>query len=70
MPWPGEIESVTITWMDGKQETYPCNRIQDDNGVLKLSTLYKGSIGFSDQVSNERSFPLANVRVYVVNRVT
>jgi hypothetical protein len=71
MPWPGDIESVTVTWMDGKQETYPCNTIREDDGVLGLSTVYKGSIGLSnDHVSNERNFPLANVRVYVVNRVT
>ena len=56
--------------MDGRQEAYPCNTVRDDDGVLKLSTVYKGSIGFSDQVSNERSFPLANIRLYVVNRVT
>ena len=56
---------------DGKQETYPCNTVRDDAGVLKLSTVYKGSsIGFSDQVSNERAFPLANIRLYVVNRVS
>jgi hypothetical protein len=72
MPWPGEIESVTVTWMDGQKETYPCNTIRDDDGVLGLSTVYKGSIslGSNDHVSNERSFPLANIRVYVVNRVS
>jgi hypothetical protein len=71
MPWPGEIESVIVTWMDGKQETCPCNTVRVEGRVLKLSTVYKGSIGLSDDhVSNERSFPLVNVRVYVVNRVT
>ena len=71
MPWPGETESVTVTWMDGKQETCPCNTVRDDGGVLKLSTVYKGSIGLSDDhVSNERAFPLASIRLYVVNRVS
>jgi hypothetical protein len=56
--------------MDGKQETYPCNTVRDDDGILKLCTVYKSGIGFSDQVSNERSFPLANVRTYVVHRVS
>jgi len=71
MPWPGEIESVTVTWMDGKQETYSCNTIRDDHGVLQLSKVYKGSIGLSDdQVTNERNIPLANIRIYVVNRVS
>lgn len=71
MPWPGDTESVTVTWMDGKQETYPCNTVRDDDGVLRLSTVYKGSIGLSnDQVHDERSFPLANVRIYAVNRVS
>lgn len=68
MAWPGDTESVTITWMDGKQETYPCNTVRDDDGVLKLSSVYKSTM--VTQVSNERSFPLANVRVYAVNRVT
>lgn len=67
MPWPGDIESVTVTWMDGKQETYPCNTVRDDGGVLKLSSVYQSTM--VTQVKNERAFPLANVRVYVVNRV-
>ena len=71
MPWPGDTESVTVTWMDGLEVTYPCNTVREGDGVLKLSTVYKGSIGLSDDhVSNERAFPLANVRVYVVNRVS
>jgi len=70
MPWPGEIESVTITWMDGQKETYPCNTVKVEDGELRLSTVYKGSIRFTnDMVKNERAFPLANIRVRVVNRV-
>jgi len=70
MPWPGEIESVTVAWMDDKQETYPCNTQIVEDGVLKLSTVYKGSIGFNDHVSNERIFPLSNIRTYVINRIS
>ena len=44
MPWPGDIESVTVTWMDGKQETYPCNTIREEDGVLKLSSVYKSTM--------------------------
>lgn len=70
MPWPGEIESVTVTWIDDKQETYPCNTIKVKDGELLLSTVYKDSIGLAgDHVSNERGVPLANIRVRVVNRV-
>ena len=68
MPWPGDTESVTVTWMDGKQETYPCNTVSDDDGVLKLSSVYKSTM--TTVVKNERAFPLVNVRAYVVNRVT
>lgn len=69
MPWHGDIESVTITFMDGQQDTYPCNTVKVADGELRLSTVYKGSIGFSDQVRDERAFPLANIRVRTVNRV-
>jgi hypothetical protein len=68
MPWPGDVESVTITWMDGQKETYPCNTISDDDGVLRLSSIYKSTM--TTVVKDQRVFPLANVRVYVVNRVT
>lgn len=70
MPWPGDIESVTITWMDGQQETYPCNAVVTKDGELRLSTVHKSSIGFDEHVSNERAFPQANIRVYVTNRVS
>jgi hypothetical protein len=71
MPWPGDIESVTVIWMDDRKETYLCNTVKVADGELLLSTVYKGSIGLSnDHVSNERSFPLVNVRVYAVNRVS
>ncbi len=70
MSWPGDIESVTITWMDGQEETYPCNTVEVQDGELRLSTVYKGSIGLSDDhVSDERAFPLVNIRVRVVNRI-
>jgi hypothetical protein len=69
MAWPGDIESVTITWMGGKQLTYTCNAVSVKDGQLMLSTVYKGSIGFSDHVSNERGFPLVNIQLYEVNRV-
>lgn len=69
MPVPGDVESVTITWMDGKQETYPCNTVRTENGELLLSTVYRAR-GFGyDQVNDERGFPLDNIRVRVVNRV-
>lgn len=70
MPWPGEIESVTVTWMDGQQETYPCNTIEVADGELRLSTIWKSSIGFPDKVTDEHAFPLGNIRVRAVNRVT
>ncbi len=71
MAWPGDIESVTVTWIDGKSETYPCNTVRESDGVLKLSTVYPGSIGLTnDHVSNERNFPLSIVRMYTINRVS
>jgi hypothetical protein len=66
--WPGDIESVTVTWMDEQQATYPCSKVRTEDGVLKLATVYKGSIGFSDVIKNECEIPLANVRKYVINR--
>lgn len=70
MAWPGEIESVTVIWMDGPEQTYACNTVKAGDGELRLSTVYKGSIGLSeDHISNERALPLVNIRVYVVNRV-
>jgi hypothetical protein len=70
MAWPGDIESVTVTWMDDRQETYSCNTIGIEDGELRLSTVYKSGISFSrDTVRDERAVPLANVRVRVVNRV-
>ena len=70
MAWPGDIESVTVTWMDGQKDTYPCNTVKIEDGELRLSTVYKGSIGLSnDVVKDERAFPLCNIRVRVVNRV-
>lgn len=70
MPWPGDIESVTVTWMDGQKEIYSCNTVEVAEGQLLLSTVYKGSIGLSDDhVSDERAFPLVNIQLYAVNRV-
>lgn len=70
MPWPGDIESVTITWMDGQQETYPRNSVGTKDGELRISTVYKGHIGISgDTIKGERGFPLSNIRCYVINRV-
>ncbi len=68
MPWPGDIESVTVTWMDGQKETYPCNTVEVADGRLMLSSVYKSTM--VTQVKNERAFPLANVRIYVVNRAS
>jgi len=68
MPWPGDIESVTITWMDDRQETYPCNTVVVTEGELRLSNVYKSSM--VTVVKDERAFPLVNIRVRVVNRVS
>lgn len=63
----GDIESCTVTWMDGIQETYPCNTIEVADGELRLSSIYQGTIG-GRQVRDERCIPLVNIRVRVVNR--
>lgn len=68
MAWPGDIESVTVTWMDDREETYPCNTVVVADGELRLSSVYKSTM--VTQVKNERAFPLGNIRVHVVNRVT
>lgn len=70
MAWPGDIESVTVTWMNGNEVTYPCNTVEVKDGELRLRTVYKNIIGFSDHVSDERSFPLVNIQLYMTNRVT
>jgi hypothetical protein len=67
MPWPGDIESVTITWMDDRKETYPCNTVEVADGELRLSSVYKSTM--TTMVKDERAFPLGNIRVRVVNRV-
>lgn len=54
--------------MDGQKETYPCNTVEVADGRLMLSSVYKSTM--VTQVKNERAFPLANVRIYVVNRAS
>lgn len=63
----GDIESCTVTWTDGMQETYPCNTIEVADGELRLSSVSQGTIG-PVQVRDERAIPLAGIRVRVVNR--
>jgi hypothetical protein len=62
--WPGDIESVTVEWMDGKNETFKCNRLNGEE-TLHLWTVYTGS----DRRYDEHDIPKCNVRVITVNKV-
>lgn len=49
--------TVTVTWTDGKQETYQCYDAHADDGVLYLSQrMHSGQ--------PKRAIPLANVRLW------
>lgn len=68
MSWPGDIESVTITWNNGEQDTYPCNHVKAENGELHLISVYSSTMVTT--VKDERSIPLTSYRSRVINRVT
>lgn len=55
--------TITITWMDGKQETYRGDTDLRD-GVLYVYKRHTVSGG----VKETWSFPLANIRVWTVSR--
>jgi hypothetical protein len=51
--------TVTITWMDGKQETYTCHNAQEGNGVLYLQ-----QPTYPDTGQPHRQFPIASIRTW------
>lgn len=57
------VTSVSILWMDGKQETYPFSRLEVKNGELHIWTYYPGNRRDVLPVTrDEHWFPLANIR--------
>lgn len=54
--------SVTVTWMDGQQETYRCKEWNVDNGLLWLIPLPNRPP--ADHPG--RCIPLVNVRIWTV----
>jgi hypothetical protein len=54
--------TVTVTWMDGKQETYRCPRANVVNDVLWLD---QDHYPRSDEPA--RRIPLVNVRIWTVD---
>jgi hypothetical protein len=56
------VTSVIITWMDGRQETYPFNRSEVKDGELHIWTEYPGSRAVAPQRKDEYWFPLVNIR--------
>jgi hypothetical protein len=50
--------AVTVTWMDGRQETYACDDYRVREGVLWLDPPRRGA------VEPKRRIPLANVRIW------
>lgn len=51
--------TIVITWMDGMQETYTCERAQEVNGVLYLS-----QPKYPDTGQPARQFPIVNIRTW------
>lgn len=56
MPYPNM--TVTVTWMDNKQETYRCYGARTENGVLCLNPAPHSS-------EPARRIPVANVRIWL-----
>lgn len=54
--------TVVVTWMDGQQETYRCDKTRVDNGVLYL---VRNRYPASDEP--QRAIPLVNVRIWLVS---
>lgn len=52
---------VTITWMDGQQETYWCAKVRVEEGALRL---LQDRYPATDEP--DRGIPLANVREWTV----
>jgi hypothetical protein len=50
-------DEVTITWLDGTQEMYPCHSWRVDDGVLYLTQRM-----YSEQP--KRAFPVSNIRTW------
>lgn len=50
-------DEVTITWMDGTQETYPCYGWRVEGGVLFLTQRMHSS-------QPKRAFPIDNIRTW------
>lgn len=57
----GMPRKVTVTWMDGQQETYRCARAHVEEDVLWLT---QDKYPATDEPV--RSIPLANVRIWTV----
>jgi hypothetical protein len=53
------VKTVTVTWMDGKQETYTADSTGVEDGRLKI---------YQARGSDEpfRAIPLCNVREYTI----
>lgn len=49
--------TVTVTWMDGKQDTYRCYDAYAKDGVLHLTQ----HMNSGEPV---RAFPVANIRIW------
>ncbi len=56
------VVTVTVTWMDGLQETYRANYVRVTEGVLYLT---RATYPRSDDPA--RSIPLANVRIWTMD---
>lgn len=52
--------TMIITWLDGKQESYPFTHQETRNGELHIWTEYPGAITY--KVYNERWFTIDNIR--------
>lgn len=54
--------TVTVTWMDGMQETYPCYTAHTDGSGANLYLSQRMHSG-----QPKRGIPLANVRIWTVD---
>jgi hypothetical protein len=51
------VLTIVVTWMDGKQESYPCDTWNVENGLLYTD---------GPRHSPGRCIPLINVRIWTV----
>jgi hypothetical protein len=58
------VSAVTVTWMDGTQETYRADSLKTDEAQLHIFTRNQTRLGARESYH----LPLANIRVWKEER--